>query len=130
MLALAGLSGLLLFAWLNLEVRRLWQGAYIGDWKETSAAETYTYSAVWLLAGVALLTAGLRLDRQVLRLASAVLVVLTVLKVFLFDMAELEGVMRAASFMGLGLCLMGIGLFYQRVLRRSRPVRPEPQQDA
>ena len=129
-LALAGLSGLLLFAWLNLEVRRFWQGAYIGDWKETSAAETYTYSAVWLLAGVALLTAGLRLDRQVLRLASAVLVVLTVLKVFLFDMAELEGVMRAASFMGLGLCLMGIGLFYQRVLRRSRPVRPEPQQDA
>ena len=123
------LAGLLLFAWLNLEVRRFWQGAYIGDWKETSAAETYTYSAVWLVAGVALLAAGLRFNRQVLRLASAALVVLTVLKVFLFDMAELEGVMRAASFMGLGLCLIGIGLFYQRILGKSVRIRPEPQPD-
>ena len=52
--------------------------------------------------------------------ASGILVLLTVLKVFLFDMAELEGVLRAASFMGLGVCLIGIGLFYQRVLGRVR----------
>ena len=81
------------------------------------------------MAGVALLAAGLRFNRQVLRLASAALVVLTVLKVFLFDMAELEGVMRAASFMGLGLCLIGIGLFYQRILGKSVRIRPEPQPD-
>lgn len=124
-LALAGLSGLLLFAWINLEIRRFWQGPYIGNWHETSAGETYTYSAVWLLAGIALLAAGLRLDRQVLRLASAVLVVLTVLKVFLLDMAELEGVMRAASFMGLGICLIGIGTFYQKVLGRRRESTPQ-----
>ncbi len=123
-LALAGLSGLLLFAWINMEIRRFWQGPYIGSWHPTSAGETYTYSAVWLLAGIALLAAGLRLDRQVLRLASAVLVVLTVLKVFLFDMAELEGVMRAASFMGLGICLIGIGTFYQKVLVRKREATP------
>ena len=91
-----------------------------GDWKGAGAGETYSYSAAWLVAGLALLAAGLRLDRQGLRAASGILVLLTVLKVFLFDMAELEGVLRAASFMGLGVCLIGIGLFYQRVLGRVR----------
>ena len=38
---------------------------------------------------------------------------------------ELEGVLRAASFMGLGVCLIGIGLFYQRVLGRAKaPIAP------
>lgn len=118
--AMACMGALMLFAWLNLEIRRFWQGPYIGDWKGASAGETYSYSAAWLVAGLALLAAGLRLDRQGLRAASGILVLLTVLKVFLFDMAELEGVLRAASFMGLGVCLIGIGLFYQRVLGRVR----------
>ncbi|WP_165784345.1 DUF2339 domain-containing protein [Zhengella mangrovi] len=122
--SMGAISALLLFAWLNLEIRHLWQGPYLGDWKATSDGETYTYSAAWLVVGLGLLVAGLRLDRQVLRAASGVLVVLTVLKVFLFDMAELEGVLRAASFMGLGASLIGIGLFYQRVLGRMKAVTP------
>ena len=35
-------------------------------------------------------------------------------KVFLFDMSELTGLYRALSFLGLGLCLIGIGYLYQR----------------
>ena len=81
--------------------------------------ETYSYSALWLALGVALLTAGLLLRSQVLRLASAALVVVAVAKVFLLDMAELEGVLRALSFIGLGAVLIGIGLFYQRMLTRA-----------
>jgi uncharacterized membrane protein len=34
------------------------------------------------------------------------------------DLANLEGVMRALSFIGLGLVLIGIGLVYQRLLAR------------
>ena len=41
---------------------------------------------------------------------------LTVAKVFLFDMADLAGIWRALSFIGLGLVLVGIGYLYQRVL--------------
>ena len=123
--AMAGMAALMLFAWLNLEIRRFWQGPYLGDWKGAGAGETYSYSAAWLVSGLVLLAAGLRLDRQGLRAASGLLVLLTVLKVFLFDMAELEGVLRAASFMGLGVCLIGIGLFYQRVLGRAKaPIAP------
>jgi uncharacterized membrane protein len=39
--------------------------------------------------------------------------------VFIFDMSELEGVLRALSFIGLGAVLIGIGLFYQRLLGRD-----------
>ena len=34
-------------------------------------------------------------------------------------MSELEGVLRALSFIGLGAVLIGIGLFYQRLLTRA-----------
>ena len=57
------------------------------------------------------------------RIASGAVILLTVLKVFLFDMAGLTGIWRALSFIGLGLVLMGIGYLYQRLLfpRRRAP---------
>lgn len=106
----------LAFAWVSLSIRRLFHGEFIGAWKGMGAIETYTYSAVWLALGVAVLVAGLRLNSRALRLGSAALVVLAVAKVFLYDMRELEGVLRALSFMGLGAVLIGIGMFYQRML--------------
>ena len=36
------------------------------------------------------------------------------LKIFLFDLAGLDGILRAFSFIGLGLVLIGIGLVYQK----------------
>ena len=50
------------------------------------------------------------------RIASAALVLLSVLKVFLLDLAGLTGLWRALSFISLGLVLIGIGLAYQRLL--------------
>ncbi|UCI06700.1 DUF2339 domain-containing protein [Mesorhizobium sp. B1-1-8] len=112
-------ASLLAFAYATLSVRRLFKGEFIGLWSGLGQLETYTYSALWLVIGVALLTAGVWLKSQVLRIASAVLIAVAVLKVFLFDMSELEGVLRALSFIGLGAVLIGIGLFYQRLLTRA-----------
>ena len=72
-----------------------------------------------------MLLAGLLFDWKAARIASAGLILLTVLKVFLLDMANLEGVWRALSFMGLGIVLIGIGLLYQRLLF-GRPAAPPP----
>ncbi|MDX8448510.1 DUF2339 domain-containing protein [Mesorhizobium captivum] len=116
---LALVASLLAFAYATLSVRRLFKGEFIGLWSGLGQLETYTYSALWLVIGVALLTAGVWLRSQVLRIASAVLIAVAVLKVFLFDMSELEGVLRALSFIGLGAVLIGIGLFYQRLLTRA-----------
>jgi uncharacterized membrane protein len=101
--------------YLSLEVRRLYQGPFL-TLGETSDAEQYTYSAVWLAFGVALLAVGIWLRSQPVRFASAAVVILTVLKVFLVDMSNLTGIYQALSFIGLGLVLLGIGWFYQRLL--------------
>ncbi|TDK37157.1 DUF2339 domain-containing protein [Rhizobium deserti] len=114
MLAVAG--AVLGFLWATLSVRRFWQGENIADWKGFMPAETYAYSVVWLLIGVALLALGSRMNARSLRLASAGLILVAVVKVFLIDMSNLEGILRALSFIGLGAVLIGIGLFYQRIL--------------
>jgi len=124
---LLALSGAVLgFAWVTLTVRRFWQGEFIVYWKGFEQAETYSYSVAWLAIGVGLLALGSRFDARSLRIASAVIVIVTVAKVFLIDMANLEGVLRALSFIGLGFVLIGIGLFYQKILsgksRRSAAV--------
>lgn len=116
---LAVVAAALAFAYATLSVRRLFKGEFIGLWSGLGQLETYTYSALWLVIGVALLTAGVWLKSQVLRIASAALIAIAVLKVFVFDMSELEGVLRALSFIGLGAVLIGIGLFYQRLLTRA-----------
>ncbi|MGV3551443.1 DUF2339 domain-containing protein [Rhizobium sp.] len=113
-LALSGAA--LLFAYVTLSVRRFYHGADISDWKGFLQSELYTYSVVWLLLGVLLLVAGYRFRSTALRIASGVLVLIAVLKVFLIDMANLEGLYRALSFAGLGFALIGIGWFYQRAL--------------
>jgi len=126
---LALIAALLAFAYATLSVRRLFKGEFIALWSGLGQLETYTYSALWLVIGVALLTAGVWLKSQVLRIASAVLIAVAVVKVFLFDMSELEGVLRALSFIGLGAVLIGIGLFYQRLLTRAAREKTENMQE-
>ncbi|MER8907314.1 DUF2339 domain-containing protein [Mesorhizobium sp. M0854] len=122
---LAIVAAVLGFAYATLSVRRLFKGEFIGLWSGLGQLETYTYSALWLVIGVVLLTAGVWLKSQVLRIASAALISIAVLKVFIFDMSELEGVLRALSFIGLGAVLIGIGLFYQRLLTRAAKAKLE-----
>ncbi len=116
-LGYAALSGLLLFAFISLTVRHAWQGTSLGMFRSTSDGEFWTYSAVWLVAGAAVLLLGLWLKSLPIRAASGLLIALTVCKVFVLDTAELTGFLRALSFIGLGLSLLAIGRLYQRLLR-------------
>ena len=116
----------LALAYLSLEIRTLYHGPVLTE-GATSDAEQYTYSAVWLLFGVALLAAGILRRSLTLRIASAAVVMLTVLKVFLIDMSDLTGIYRALSFLGLGAVLIGIGWFYQRLLFPRPPEATEPK---
>jgi uncharacterized membrane protein len=109
--------------YLSLEVRTLFHGEVLTR-DPTSDAEQYTYSAVWLAFGVALLAAGVLLRSQAVRFASAAVVVLTVLKVFLIDMRDLTGIYQGLSFIGLGVVLLGIGWLYQRLLFPRRTPLP------
>jgi uncharacterized membrane protein len=115
---MAGILALvLLFAYVTLQTKRLFQGMLMVP-ESLSLAETYAYSAVWLGFALVLFVAGIRLGRQPVRFAGLAVLALVVLKVFLFDMSNLEGLYRIASFVGLGLCLVGIGWLYQRFVHR------------
>ena len=102
--------------YLLLEMRRLYHGSLIAPWEPIGDAEQYTYSVAWLVFGVALLATGFVLHSRPTRFASAAVVVLTIGKVFIVDMAGLTGIFRALSFIGLGAVLVGIGWLYQRLL--------------
>jgi uncharacterized membrane protein len=111
---------LCLFAYASLEVRRVFQGTAMDLFQGFTQGELYAYSAAWLTLGILLLGYGLWHGSREARLASACFVVASVLKVFLFDLASLEGILRALSFIGLGAVLIGIGLVYQRFVFAHR----------
>lgn len=110
---LGAFVGLAAFAFINIEIRHLWSGT-LSSASTMSNGELYTYTIVWLvLAITALLAGSLRFGNDVYR-AGFGLMMLVIGKIFLFDMADLEGLLRVASFMGLGLSLLGLAYLYQR----------------
>jgi uncharacterized membrane protein len=116
---------LLALTYLTFEIRRFYHGPVLTD-GVTGGAEQYTYSIAWLAFGVVLLGIGILVNSQRARLASAVVIALTIVKAFLIDMSTLTGVYRALSFMCLGLVLVAIGWLYQRILFRRQAPPPAP----
>ena len=81
-------------------------------------AEIYAYSAVWIAYALVLLGVGIVWRSIFWRYTSLAVLIVTVLKVFLYDMSDLTGLYRVASFLGLGLTLIGIGYIYRRFVFR------------
>jgi uncharacterized membrane protein len=126
--SIAGAALVLALVYVTLEIRRIYHGPILSTGL-TTGAEQYTYSIAWLAFGVILLGAGILLNSQRARLASAAVIALTIGKAFLVDMSTLTGVYRALSFMGLGVVLVAIGWLYQRILFRKQ-AQPAPAQPA
>jgi uncharacterized membrane protein len=122
---IAGSALVLALMYLTLEIRRLYHGPILTS-GPTGDAEQYSYSVAWLAFGVVLLGTGVIFNSQRARLASAVVIALTILKAFLIDMSMLTGVYRALSFMCLGLVLVAIGWLYQRILFSRQAMPPAP----
>ncbi|MFM9941660.1 MAG: DUF2339 domain-containing protein [Hyphomicrobiaceae bacterium] len=125
---IAVLAVLLIFGYVTLEVRHAFQGANLYFWRRTEAPEWWSYSAAWLALGIVFLAYGIFRGSIEARLASALLVLLSVIKVFLFDLGGLSGFWRALSFIVLGAVLIGIGLVYQHLVfgQRGQATPPVP----
>jgi uncharacterized membrane protein len=102
-----------IFALVSLNVRQIFHGGFL-DSGSIGSAEMYSYSVAWLLSGLVFLAAGIKMQNKSLRLVSLIFITLVVFKVFLFDAAELEGLYRVFSFLGLGFSLIGLSHFYSR----------------
>jgi uncharacterized membrane protein len=97
----------------------------LGDFFSTNhETRLYGYSLTIIAYGTALLIAGFRMAYRDLRIAALAVVGLAVLKVFLLDLRDLEGLWRATSFIGLGISLIGIAYLY-RWLEPEGETKPE-----
>ena len=91
-------------------------------WRELSmppGGEAYV-TVAWGVYAVALLVAGLRLDRVPLFRGGMTTLFLVVGKLFLVDLASIEAVWRVLLFLGFGVLFLALS-FYTRSLWRPRP---------
>ncbi|KDC52058.1 DUF2339 domain-containing protein [Pseudoalteromonas sp. S3431] len=114
---LAVVGGFILLA-INSFIRQYWQGPYIYLSKGASNAELYSYSVIWLLLGAATVIFGHLKNQLLIQKVGLGLLAAVIVKVFLIDMANLEGLLKALSFIGLGLSLVGLSWLFQKL--RSR----------
>lgn len=68
----------------------------------------------WGLEGLALLAIGFPVRERVFRLTGLALLFVCILKLFVYDLRELESVARMLSFVVLGLVLLGVSWTYTR----------------
>ena len=108
----------LAFLLLTLEIRQAFHGAFLNA-GASSVAERYSYSAAWILFGTALLVLGILRKVKALRYASLAVMLLSVGKVFLYDMSNLTDLYRVVSFLGLGVSLLVLAWVYQRFVFRE-----------
>lgn len=123
--AMSVLAAGALWWFITLEVRHLWHGQLW--WQDVmSNGELYSYSMSWLLLAVAaMLFGGWKQHQDAYRGGMALLVVV-IAKLFLFDLSDLTGLWRVLSFMGMGLCLLGLGWVHQLTLRQRHPASSNP----
>ncbi|MEM9531164.1 MAG: DUF2339 domain-containing protein [Pseudomonadota bacterium] len=115
------LLGVSLLAFVTLQVRHLWSGTIALDDPPVAEGELYTYSAVWLVIALGALLAGSWWRQQTLYKAGLAVLGVVIAKLFLVDLAGLEGLLRVASFMGLGLSLLGVAYLHQRLSGAADP---------
>ncbi|MHB8984060.1 MAG: DUF2339 domain-containing protein, partial [Carboxydocellales bacterium] len=77
-------------------------------------AKQLTLSAVWAIYSILLVVIGIIKRYKPIRLFSMVLFGVTILKVFLFDLSNLDTIYRIMSFLILGVILIGVSFLYQR----------------
>ena len=120
-----GLAGLVLvFVWINLA---------IADWFATGTTLVVTFerlpardlatSITWALYALLLLGIGMARHSIGLRWVSLGLLLVTITKVFVYDLGELRDLYRVASLLGLAVSLMLVSLAYQRFVFRDGPLK-------
>lgn len=121
-----GLAGLVtIFLWINVTIADWFAtGEWIEIWVDRLPARDLATSISWVVYALVLLGIGMARRSSALRWVSLATLIVTLGKVFLYDLAELEGLYRVASLVGLAFSLILVSLLYQRfVFGRARPER-------
>jgi len=94
--------------------RGRWIPAYASDWRRIQIARDFTYSALWMAYGAMLMVVGFLRRSAFVRWQALLLVAATIVKVFVYDVSQLDRGYRIVSFIVLGVLLLAISFVYQR----------------
>ena len=110
------------FVWINLAIADWFSaGPSLRVSFERMPARDLATSIAWALYALLLLAVGVRGRSRGLRWISLGLMMVTVVKVFLYDLGELQDLYRVASLLGLAISLIAISLAYQRFVVPAAP---------
>jgi uncharacterized membrane protein len=110
------------FVWINLAIADIFAtGASLELSFQRLPARDATTSVAWAAYALVLLAIGVRTRSSSMRWLSLGLLVITLGKVFLHDLGELEDLYRVASLVGLAVSLIIVSLVYQRFVFRLEP---------
>jgi uncharacterized membrane protein len=82
--------------------------------RQLEIARDFSFSAIWIVYGAALMVAGFWKRSAFIRWQAMVLLAVTIGKVFIYDSRELQQIYRILSFIALGVMLMAISYAYHR----------------
>jgi uncharacterized membrane protein len=125
--AASTMGTILLFALLNIEIADYFStGTTLTfNFLSSSLAQDLTYTMGWALFAVSMLIAGIVLHARSARVAALLLLLVTILKCFLHDLARLGGLYRVGSLLGLALALVVVGVLLQKYVI-AKPTTPTP----
>jgi uncharacterized membrane protein len=125
--AASTLGTILLFLLLNIEIADFYSTGPTLTFQllSSSLAQDLTYTMGWAVFALGMLTGGIVLRVRAARVAALVLLLTTILKCFLHDLAQLTGLYRVGSLLALALSLVAVGVLLQKyVIARQAPVAP------
>ena len=88
--------------------------AYASNMRSIRLAEDFTYSALWMAYGAMLMIVGFWRRSAFVRWQALFLIAATIVKVFVYDVSQLDRGYRIVSFIVLGIVLLAISFVYQR----------------
>jgi uncharacterized membrane protein len=117
-------GGVLLFLLLNIEIADYFTALgerFIAFRFGGNFARDMTYSIAWGLFSLGLLGIGFRCGSKYARLAAVGLLVVTLLKVFLHDLAAIQNIFRIGALVGVAVIAFIASFLYQRFFDRAKP---------
>ena len=90
-----------------------WRAAYL-DFRRVQIERDFTYSALWMAYGAMLMVIGFLRRSAFVRWQALILIAVTIVKVFVYDVSQLDRGYRIVSFIILGVLLLAISFVYQR----------------
>jgi uncharacterized membrane protein len=119
MAAALGVMGMLLVFWFTLTGT----DKFFAKFDNMIEMKSLVISILWGMYSLVLFVFGIAKENSLSRIAGFIMASLTIIKVFFFDLSDLEAVYRIISLVILGVILLTISFIYQKKVGKSHDIK-------